>query len=197
MFVLVLFAHIAGVLILFAGFGLEWAALHELRRPAAAAGGPTPAPDFARVVPHLHRVAGALILLTGAYMSTELGFWRSGWVPVSLAALVALAAVGMISGGRMRALARATGEGTGARALRDRLGTWLSASFRTRVSAVMGIVYVMVAKPDLVPSLAVIAVAALAGGASTILALRSAAQPVAATDLGDVNGYAAAKRQRA
>ncbi len=186
MFVLVLFSHIVAVLTLSAAFALDWVALHDFgRRPPGASDDPMLAPGLARLIPRLHRAAGLLILVSGAYMSTELGLWGSGWITVSLAAVIVLAIAGAIGGARMRALAQPSGRGADARAARARAAAWLHASFRTRVSATVGIVYVMVAKPDFVTSLTVIAAAALAGAASTMLAWRSATRRAAAGDLNE------------
>ncbi len=169
MFVLVLFGHVVGVLILFAAFALEWAVLHEMRRPAGGDAG-QPRVEFARVLPRLSVTAALLLLLSGGYMASQLSVWHTGWIAISLATLVILAVVGRTSGARMRAaLGRVSNDEPDAREIvrRSTRDRWLTASFRLRVSAMLGVVYLMVAKPDLVPSMIIIITFALAGAAST------------------------------
>ncbi len=183
MFILVLFGHLVGVLILFAAFALEWLALRQLQR-APAFGGTPLWKEIIRLLPRFHRIAGVVILLTGAYMATKLGAWRSGWVPVSLAGLVVLAILGMAGGARMGALGRPhAGEADASQIVRDRVtAIWLVASLRFRVPATLGIVYVMIAKPDFGTSVTIVVVSALAGAATVVPAWRAssaAARPAA------------------
>lgn len=199
MFVVVLFGHIVGVLILFVAFALEWVALRQLRR-SATVDELMSWVEFTRLLPRLHRAAAPLILLTGAYMASELSLWQSGWIPVSLASLVILAIVGMTGGARLRALGRVSTAGPDASEIvRDPAGArWLVVSFRLRVSAMLGIVYLMVAKPDLVPSLTIVTTSALAGAVSTFRmwqGTRGAAGARRAVE--DTAAFADAKRQRA
>ncbi len=139
MFLVILFAHIVGALILFAAFALEWVTL----------GG---RPEFASVLQRLHRTAGGLLVLTGGYLASQLGVWRDGWTTVSLAVLVALAIAGAMGGARIRALGLSSGG-----------DAWLAASFRIRLSVALGIVYLMVAKPDFMQSATLVAASALIG----------------------------------
>ncbi len=166
MFVLVLFGHIVGVLILFAAFALEWVAL---RQPAGVRE-TLPSVEFTRLLPRLQRTAAPTLLLTGAYMASKLRVWDAGWVAVSLATLVILATLGITSGARMRALGRVSIPASRAREIgRSDGDRWLVASFRLRLSAMLGVVYLMVAKPDFMPSMIVVVMFAVAGAASTFL----------------------------
>jgi hypothetical protein len=150
MFVLALFGHIVGALILFAAFALEWVILGER-------------PELASVLPRLHGTAGVVLVLTGSYMARQLGVWHNGWMAVSLASLVILAAGGMVSGARRRAL------GTSSRG-----DAWLVASLRVRLSVALGVVYLMVATPDFALSITVVAAAALVGAAVAFPVWRAA-----------------------
>lgn len=70
---LVLFAHIAGMLLLFAGLALELARI-EVRR--------------------LYGVASAIILLSGAYLAARVGVHAFAWVRLSFVAMVLMAIAG-------------------------------------------------------------------------------------------------------
>ncbi len=161
MLVLTLFGHIVGVLILFAAFALEWVALRQLRG-SVVRDGAIPGVELTRLLPQLHRTAGILLILTGGYMASTMGVWSFGWIRVSLAALVVLAIAGTVSVARLRSHPD---------------GPWLTTSFRTRVSSTLAIVYLMVAKPDVMPSLTIVVLAAVAGAASTLTMPRTAAPP--------------------
>ena len=192
---LILFMHIVGALILFAGFGLESVGLRQLRR-SGTVNQAQPWLALFSLVLRLYPVALAVLLLTGGYLASNVGVWQFGWVRIPMATLVIITVVGIIAGVRVRALYRySLNAHTGA--LDGRLrAPWLAALLGARAAAALGIVYVMVSKPDGVPALTVIVTSAvLAGGMSTFLARRPAK---AATEvpLGshDIGGYAATNR---
>ena len=195
---LILFMHIVGALILFAGFGLESVGLRQLRR-SGTVNQAQPWLALFSLVLRLYPAALAVLLLTGGYLASNVGVWQFGWVRISMATLVISTVVGIITGLRVHALYRNSLKAhTGA--LDGRLrASWLAALLGARGAAALGIVYVMVSKPDGVPALMVIVTSAvLAGGMSTFLARRPAK---AATEvpLGshDIGGYAATNRQEA
>ncbi len=160
-----LFLHITGVLLLFAGLGIEAVALGGLR--AATTG--DQARTWLRAMRSLRitgPLAGVLILVPGLAMAA--GSWGgTGWILVGLVTLVVIAAVGAIVTGRRMAVvgplaARSQGTlGPEARAaLRD---ARLLGSLFVRVLLGLGAVLVMTVKPGLLVSALVVLVAAAVG----------------------------------
>jgi hypothetical protein len=165
-YAVILFLHIVAAIGIFVGLGLEWVSTSLFRKAVEAA-------DFRasigalRSVPMLFGSSGALVLLTGGYLAAKIGRAGVSWVVPSLAALVVIGALsGALTGRRLRRIRGVHLAGTGPvpiglRALvHDPL---LVASLRVRLSLALGIVYLMTAKPALVPSLVVLVCATLAG----------------------------------
>jgi hypothetical protein len=176
----VLFTHIVGAMLLFASFGTEWIGLRGLRRSEAGEAASPWLALFSSAL-RLYLVALAALLLSGAYLATNVGVWQFGWVRVSMATLVITTVVGVVMGLReRRSYRRASNVASPSGRLDRRFGgTWLPVSLAIRGVAALAIVYVMVAKSDLVLSLTVIAAAA--GLAGLIVTFRSAreTQPIA------------------
>jgi hypothetical protein len=169
----VLFTHIAGVLLLFSAFAIESVGLRALRRSRTAEGAGPWLALFSLAL-RLYPIALAVLLLSGAYLATHVGVWEFGWVRGSMATLVITSIVGMAGGLRVRRSYRRMWETAAQRGLFDRPfgGHWLPVSLAMRGAAALAIVYVMVAKSELVPSLTTIAAAAALAG--IIVAFRSA-----------------------
>jgi hypothetical protein len=160
-----LFLHIVGALGLFAGLGLEWAGLYNLRR----------ATDTRQVhewlgllgAPRFLGGPGALVILaTGIYMSAT-RWTPQGWIIVALAGMVLIAVLGgALTSRRVATIARVLQAETGpisaalARQLHD---PRLIQSLRIRTALLLGIVFLMSTRPGTVGSLAVMAVAAAIG----------------------------------
>jgi len=128
---LVLFVHITGVLMMFAGLALE------------ASGVESPG----KATQRMSGIAVALTVLSGFYLGARFGVLGNAWMRASYAAIVVMMAAG--------SLARRSD------ALRQ-------ISLRMRAAFGLAVVFLMVAKPDAVVSLAVLG---LAAGVSTIVAL--------------------------
>ncbi len=164
-YAIVLFLHIVGALGLFVSLGLEWTSLAYTPHASTA----DQAREWLSVrgwVMRLGPASLALILLSGLYMTATTWGW-AGWIVVALAALVLIAVVGaVLTGLRMTPIERAAAGERGALspALRQRLSDpllWTSVEIRTAIA--LGIVFIMVVKPDWVGSSIAIGVAVLLG----------------------------------
>src|SRR5262245_1787983 len=175
---LALFTHVLGMLALFVALAVEWAAVELLRTADQA----PPSPFATRLLRHLPgftAIAVALILASGIELAVQFGRLRSAWVGVSFAAMVLMGGLG---GAALRPLIRSIGS------VRDSSPTWqrqassvlLHVSLRARIGVALGIVYLMVAKPELLGSTAVVAIASVVGVATGVIAPRARAQSTSA-----------------
>src|SRR5262245_47334136 len=170
---LALFMHVLGMLALFVALAVEWAAV-ELLRTTDQARLPPFASSLLRKLPLFTAIAVALILASGIGLARQFGLLRSPWVGVSFAAMVLMGALG---GAALRPLIRslgADGDATGAWR-RHASTTFLGRSLRARIGVGLGIVYVMVAKPDVLESTAIIAAGLVVGIAVGVAATRAPA----------------------
>jgi hypothetical protein len=151
-----LFLHILGALGLAFANGLEFMLVRGLRR-----GSPDQIivwADVYRVLPALGGGSLSLILLTGLYMMVVRG--AEAWMLVALAAVVLIGILGASSGIRLRNTVRAAASSPAATDMQRALRLWMfPASNRLRIALVVGLLSLMVFKPDLIGSIAAIAVA--------------------------------------
>lgn len=128
-----LFAHVVGVLLLFVAIALEW---------VSNSSGPTEAWTSVRTrLPRLYGFALGLTLLTGLVLSARVGVHGFAWVRLALGGIVVMGIIGAISG------RRAPGH------------PFIRVSLLTRTAMALAIVYLMIAKPETVPSLIVMGAA--------------------------------------
>jgi hypothetical protein len=167
---LALFLHILGAFGLVAAMTFEVIGLQGLRRAIRTEDALTWL-GVARVVQRLAPASLGLILVMGLYM-TATNWGPSGWILVSLAALVAIGLIGgLLTGVRMARIGPAIGRSSGPlshelrAALRDPI---LLDSLGTRSGLVLGILLLMTLKPALVPSLVIVVLA----GAMALLTAR-------------------------
>jgi hypothetical protein len=164
-----LFAHLMGMATLFVALAVEWMSVELLRSSSA------PRPPLLRVLgmlPRLTGVAVLLILVSGVQLATRFGVLWSGWVGVSF---VAMALMGALSGAALRSLPRRLKDRS--RSRDDTVPNWqdeashpfLRSSLRLRLSVALGIVYLMVFKPDLLESTVSIGVALALGAAAGVV----------------------------
>jgi hypothetical protein len=164
-----LFAHLMGMATLFVALAVEWMSVELLRSSSA------PRPPLLRVLgmlPRLTGVAVLLILVSGVQLATRFGVLWSGWVGVSF---VAMALMGALGGAALRSLPRRLKDRS--RSRDDTVPTWqdeashpfLRSSLRLRLSVALGIVYLMVFKPDLLESTVSIGVALALGAAAGVV----------------------------
>ena len=144
---LVPFVHIVGVLLLFVGLGVEWAAIGAISRSPTL----RRAERWARRSLRWQIAAAALILASGVAMAARLEVFHLAWVNVSLVALLLIAALAGIASRARR------------RAADLRIGQLWPASVATRIVLALGVFYLMVAKSGIVESLIVVAVALALG----------------------------------
>lgn len=171
---LALFLHILAAFGLIATMTLEAVGLRGLRQALGgeAARASLRAMEF---VPPLGGGSGALILVTGLYM-TATNWGARGWILVAIAGLVLNAFIGaIVTRSRMArvgpAVGRADGPLTadGRMALRDPV---LLTSLRVRLGMVLGILFLMTFKPSAVLSVVVIVLAAAIGLAAGLIPSR-------------------------
>lgn len=149
---IVLFLHVAGMLGLVVALGIEWVLLHYAARAtnsdeAQASIRPTV------ILPPLAILSSVLLLASGVYLAIHIRAGEQAWVRVSMIGLVFLAALGIFTGARMRALRRARNIAEIRTLTND---TRLQTPIRIRFSVLLGIVFVMVARTDLAMSLSII-----------------------------------------
>ena len=107
---------------------------------------------------------GVLILLSGIALASRLGVGRAPFVAVSFAGIVLMTVLGRIALGPLLGAAkdfRQTGAGPVAELRQLASRPLLRASFRIRVWIALAIVYLMIAKPDLIECTVVLAIALL------------------------------------
>jgi hypothetical protein len=163
---LVPFVHIVGVLLLFVGLGVEWAAIGTLSRSPTL----RRAERWARRSLRWQIAAAALILASGVAMGARLDVFHLAWVNVSLVALLLIATIAGIASRARR------------RAADLRIGQLWPASVATRIALALGVFYLMVAKPESVESLIVMALALALGavaGPPTKLVIRVSSREIA------------------
>ncbi len=169
-----LFIHIVGGLGLFAALGLEWTGLGQVRSAIL----PEQVRAWMGIFKNARRVgivSMLTIVLTGVYsMLTEWGL--VAWIIVSLGSFVLIAVLSLVvSGPRMAVIGRALA--TEKRPtpqtfhnLASHPLLWIS--IHTRVAIALGVVFLMLAKPDYGGSLLIIGIAAAIGFASALPVLR-------------------------
>lgn len=146
-----LFTHFLGLVGLFVGYGLEWAASSLLRRATTA--------DQARSWLRIYKLSlpisgpGLLILiLSGGYLATLTGGMRQGWISASLLAIVFALGIGFVFIlPRVRTLRAALPEGNASLSEAGRARVqdpMLLTLIRVRFMIALGIVYVMTARPE-------------------------------------------------
>jgi hypothetical protein len=94
-YALTLFTHFLGLIALFVGYGLEWAASSLLRRSTTS--------EQARAWLRIYRLSlpisgpGLLILIiSGGYLASVTGSMRQGWISGSLLAIVFALGIGFV-----------------------------------------------------------------------------------------------------
>ena len=157
---LVPFVHVVGALLLFVSLGVEWVAISALGRSPRVRKAERWAARYRRSL-RWQLAAAAAILASGVAMAARLEVFQFAWVNVSLVALLLIAALAGIVSRSDR------------RASDPRIGQLSHASIR--IALALGVSYLMVAKPAIVESLIVMALALALGAVAatrTKLAMR-------------------------
>jgi hypothetical protein len=182
---IVVFIHAAAVLTLAAGLGIETWMLFQLRRTTSLSDaarwiGPIPALTVIGI--------GSLITVhfTGAWLTDQLGAWALAWPKLAVVGIVLVLVFGALTGRRLRAIRRICIEGkTSDSNLTARLpDRFLKLSLSIRIWVVLGTLLLMVARPGLQGSMAIISASVALGLISVLLkfrpgkAVRRASPPV-------------------
>jgi hypothetical protein len=176
----VLFVHVASAFGIAAALSLAAVTLARLRR-ATTVGEVCLWIEFAPGVPALAIVALVFLLLSGIYMTAQMGGWSLAWPKVALGALILIGPLGAIPARRLRAIqvscaASRPNESEILAKLRD---PFLVFSMNMRIALVLGILLLMTAKPEMRQSLGVIVSSILLGLVATVFWRRDAASPIA------------------
>jgi hypothetical protein len=158
-----LFAHVVGMLTLFAGLGVEWVSLYGIQRSMTRAEA-LPWLRSVTILPRIFGAALATIVASGLYLGARVGVLGNEWMRASYGALALMAIVsGPVSRASMRALKHAsgaTGEGSVHTLRAAASSPILRLSLRVRIAFGLAVVFLMIAKPDGGESLLVLASAA-------------------------------------
>jgi hypothetical protein len=161
------FVHLLAALALFVGYGIEWGVSALFRNASSA----EQLRSWLRVFKISAPLSGAgllVLLLSGGYLaSLSAGTMRQGWISATFVGIIVALVLGFaLILPRMRGIRSAIPSGNEplSTALRTRLADpVLLTAIRVRVLLATGIVYLMVAKLWFVPSLVVLAIAAVFG----------------------------------
>jgi hypothetical protein len=166
LYALILFVHIASAFFLFAGLTLQWMAFSVLRRGAGAAH----TCQWVRLAAFSARLYGpsiGLVILSGGYLGSALKAWNQAWLPGSFLALLVIGAIGVaISEPRVRALQKrmaANGAEPPGEVMERLQDPVLLASVRVRMALILGVLFLMVSKVNLVPTIVVLLLSLIAG----------------------------------
>jgi hypothetical protein len=170
-----LFVHLVGMLGLFAGLAVEWLCVERLCAPDE---GPAFTVKVLERPPRVTTIAVALIFLSGIPLAARIGVLRAAFVGVSFVGMLLMATLGGVA---LRLLLRVlkerrrtdAGSVTDLRQLASR--PFLRMSLRIRVWIALGIVYLMVAKPDLFACAVILAIAFLIGAFENVVRGRASA----------------------
>ncbi len=169
---LVLFVHITAVLGMFAALSFEVLSLFHLRRASTWAD----ARRWIEPVPGLPTVAAGsllVILLSGVYLTIKMSAFGMAWPRVTIGAFLLMAPLGGLSARRMRTIRRAS---VAAHAFdsefRRSQDPILKISLGIRIAVFLGIVLLMVAKPELWESVSIVGASVVLGFLSSRLAWR-------------------------
>ncbi len=154
---LVLFVHVAAVLVLFAALTFEVLSLVHLRRASTL----TEVRLWIDPIPRLPlAAAGSLLLVffSGIYLTIRMSAFGEAWPKVTIAAMLLVAPVGGIAVRRMRAIRRvcATATAINSEMRRQLQDPVLKVSLGIRIAVVLGIVLLMGAKPELWESVGIV-----------------------------------------
>ena len=167
-----LFLHIVGALLFVTALTGEGTALFHLRQATTREELKT-----WEGVALLGRVFGpasiVLILLPGLYMMFDSWGWVP-WIAVGLFGLLLIAVIGASTGIRFGLLVHSAAAGSSvSHDIRTRLRAAIFVvSWFTRVSIALGVVFLMTSKPQLVPALLALIIAAAVGSATGAMVAR-------------------------
>jgi hypothetical protein len=171
LYLLVLFVHVTAVLGMFAALSFEVFSLFHLRRVSTL----TEARHWIEPVPGLPLVAAGsllVILFSGVYLTLKMSAFGLAWPKVTIAAFLLMAPLGALTAKRLRALRRASADtqAFNSELLRRLQDPILKISLGIRIAVFLGIVLLMVAKPELWESVGIVGASIVLGFLSSFLA---------------------------
>jgi hypothetical protein len=185
----VLYVHIVALLVGMSAGAVLVACLFRLRAARTLADA-VPFGMLAGKVEKLFPVAVLGLFGSGAYMTSDLWTWSTGWIGVSIVGLVVLSLQGPLVGGRtarrLEAALHANGPGElgeEARRMTVHPGLWVTEF--TNLALVLAIIWNMTEKPGTAGAVAALVVAYAVGAALALRATRAPA-PEAAPATGPV-----------
>lgn len=160
----VLFIHAVAVLVLTAALTLEAWILLQFRRTLRP---PDAQPWIGTMQPVAIAAITSLVVIyvTGAYLTESLHSWAFAWPRLAVLEIVLFAALGAMTGRRMRAIRRySTGEQLNPLEWKAQTTSpFLKVSLSTRIWIVMGTILLTAAKPNLWESLLIVACSLIFG----------------------------------
>lgn len=176
---IILFLHVAAVLVLFATLSFEFLSLSHLTHASDLS-------DVRRWVdpvpgtPLMAMFAIIAILVSGIYLAMRMSAFDLAWPKVTIVALLLIAPFGALTGKRMRVIRRTSTEATTIRPelLRRLQDPFLKISLGIRSVVFLGIVLLMAAKPELRQSIGIVACSLVIGLLLGLLSRRTGALPV-------------------
>ncbi len=183
-YTIALFAHIVGVIVMFMSTAVELLSLHRMRG-ATTTDQLREWASLTKTMAVLFPLGGVPMVVSGLYMALTAWGLTVPWIGLSLAVVVVMGVFGMrVNTRRLEAIAAAAeAERSGpipaalARRVQDPV---LLASVHVLAALAFGVVFVKVARPDLVGSLAVLVVAIAIGILSARLASKGRSVPAEA-----------------
>lgn len=168
--IIALFVHIVGALGVSIAVGLEWTGLQQLRTAVL----PEQVRTWMGILKSVRKVGFISMLttvITGIYMIVT--YWGGKpWLIVTMGSLILVIALAQaLTAPRMASVGRTLGAEKGSvsqafhRLVNDPM-LWIS--IQTRLAIVLGIIFLKIAKPDLIGSLLTIGVAIVLGIASAL-----------------------------
>lgn len=163
---ILLYVHVIGAIGYSAGALISMLGLSSLRRARSV----EEVRSLLELLELTGLVSGISLLFTiaaGLYMTVTIWGWQTGWINVALGSLVLLLAMGVLMGRRrhtIAGLAKEMPDGLLPKSLEQRIyDPWMGLGVYMLVTLVLGIVYLMTAKPALGGSLLVMGVAVILG----------------------------------
>jgi uncharacterized membrane protein len=174
---IVLFLHVSGAIGYFVGIGIWLFGFVGIRRAQRVEQVRTLVNLIGLTSP-LFGISVLLILAAGLYMAFTAWSLLTGWILVALITLIIMAPLGTVLIERRRRviarLAQEAPDGSLPASLEQRIqDPVLLTSLQTVVALLLGIVFLMITKPELIGSLIVIAIALALGLASGLLVSRA------------------------
>ena len=170
---LVLFVHVTAVLGMFAALSFEVFSLFHLRRVSTLA----ETRRWIEPVPGLPLIAAGsllVILFSGVYLALKMSAFGLAWPKVTIAAFLLMGPIGALTAGRLRAIRRvsANAQAFNSESLERLKDPMLKISLGIRVAVFLGILLLMVAKPEMWESIGIVGASVVLGLLSSLLAWR-------------------------